>query len=652
MRRPGSVALTIASWDLDFEAFIDLKKKQGDDRARGHNLYIAIAFDDVFMSRLDKYITTGEQQYYTLFDPYDVKDLCDTFGEDFKTRYLKYEEEYKNNPKLFNPNTTIVSVKEMSVKLMQSLSNTGFPYFTFIDTINEAHRFKELGKIRTGNLCVHGDTKILTSNGYKVIRNLENELVKCWNGKSWEDVLIKNTGKGIIHNVELSNAPTLQVTEEHKFYVDREINGEVASLVVNTTELKRGDKIIQFQLPQEAKLFNVDKVNNLFEDVSKVEDRETFGKEGVFFSFKPKPYREEDLYIALSECGIESRIKRISKNLTVVYITPKDFFRLYNSGLVTRKDFTKDKYLETFSNVTLPAITVLNVLETNTVAETYCGKEPKEEKLIFNGVITGNCQEVVMPADDDEVAVCNLGSLNFARINGDEELLKKTSKALARFLDNSVDTTSYPHPDAEKTQRERRALGGGILGEAEYLAKNQIHFGSEEHLKEIDRLYKIARDGFEEMSKELALEKGSCVIPGIRNAYLMCIAPNTSTGLFASTTSGIEPVYGKIWIEEKSKVRSRMTAPNIDVNSWEYYKNAFQIDPYKMIDATARRQKYIDMSISHSLFLDMNGFSMMELIKLYIYAWKMKLKTIYYLRTKPADNDINDIEITCASCAN
>lgn len=652
------MALTIASWDIDFDAFIDLKKKQGDDRARGHNLYIAIAFDDVFMSRLEKYITTGEQQYYTLFDPYDVKELCDLYGEEFKKRYLELEEEFKNNPKNFNPNTSIVSVKEMAVKLMQSLSNTGFPYFTFIDTINDAHRYKQLGKIRTGNLCVHGDTKILTNKGYKVIRNLENELVKCWNGKSWEDTLIVNTGSAIIYNVEFYNCPTLRVTEEHKFYVVREVGNDKIELKLSTKELKRGDKIISFELPSEdlmkllEKNQTIDKINSLIEDVNKVNDRVLLGKEGWYFAFRAKNGKSEDLYIALSEAGIQSRIKRISNSLVVVFVKPKDFFKLYDRGLVCKRDFTKDRYLEEFSTEDLPCITVLNVVETKTVAETYCGKEPKEEKLFFNGIITGNCQEVVMPADDDEIAVCNLGSLNFARINGDEELLRKTSKALARFLDNSVDTTTYPHPDAEKTQRDRRALGGGILGEAEYLAKNQIHFGSEEHLKEIDRLYKVAREAFEETSRELAEEKGSCVIPGVRNAYLMCIAPNTSTGLFASTTSGIEPVYGKIWVEEKSKVRSRMTAPNIDVDSWEYYKNAFQIDPYKMIDATSKRQEYIDMSISHSLFLDMNGFSMMELIKLYIYAWKKKLKTVYYLRTKPAENDINDIEISCASCAN
>lgn len=142
----------------------------------------------------------------------------------------------------------------------------------------------------------------------------------------------------------------------------------------------------------------------------------------------------------------------------------------------------------------------------------------------------------------------------------------------------------------------------------------------------------------------------------------MCIAPNTSSGIFASTTAGCEPVYAKVWIESKQKINSlRMTAPNINVENYKYYQNAFEIDQKKMITASARRQKYIDMSISHSIFkvLDENAKAS-EILSYAIHAWKEGLKSIYYLRSKQPTNDFLNGEqmktsnegISCVGCAN
>lgn len=394
-----------------------MRKQQGDVNMRAHNINMAVNVDDVFMERLKDSIENNVSRTYTQFDPYDVKDLFDVYGDEFKKRYEEHERKFLENPKHYNPNTEVVDVKTIARWMIEVQLELGFPYVTYIDTINKANPHPELGKIRTGNLC----------------------------------------------------------------------------------------------------------------------------------------------------------------------------------------------------------------------------------------------QEVMLPAEDDQIAVCNLGSINFARINGDEELLRKSVRVLGRFLDNSIDVTEYPHPFAYETQMKYRANGMGVMGEAEYIAKNKIHFGSEEHLAEIDRLYGIMDETTKELSRELALEKGSCGIEGERNAYRMCVAPNTSTGLFASTTSGCEPVYGHTWIEKKGQVPSiTMTAPGLTLDNWDYFKDAFNIDQYKMIDATSRRQKYVDMSISHSLFFDMSdGKNGLDLLKLYIYAWDKGLKSVYYIRSKMKRNDqLEDVQIQCTGCAN
>lgn len=422
-KRKGAMAVTIRTFDIDIFSFLALRNQQGEERKRAHNLSIAVAADDVFMERWEEYnrlsnnnasIEEIREITYTLFDPYDVPDLCEKYGEDFKKRYLEYEKEFLNNPKKFNSNTEVVPVGKVVHAILSTIAKTNYPYVTFIDTVNNKHRFPELGIIRCGNLC----------------------------------------------------------------------------------------------------------------------------------------------------------------------------------------------------------------------------------------------QEVMMPADDDQIAVCNLASINLARTSDNLDILEETSKVLVRFLDNSIDTTRYPHINAEKTQKRYRSIGIGCMGEAEYIAVNKIHFGSDEHKDYINKIYGFIRNVVEKTSNELVNEKGSCAIEGVRNAYLMCVAPNTSSGVFGSTTSGIEPTYGRVFTDSRTgNYAMRITAPKINIDNYEYYKTAFEIDQYKMIDMTAERQKHIDMSISHSIFKDMNNCSLLELSSLYVYAWKKGLKSLYYLRGKK-NNDKADEKENCTMCAN
>lgn len=463
--RPGAFCVTINVWDIDLEAFLDLKKKQGEDRLRAHSLYTAVNFDDVYMSRLEKSINEGIDLEYTLFDPYDAKELCDLFGDKFKEAYERLEEEFKSNPKKFNKNTKTTTVKDIARKMLTSYCNTGFPYWTFIDTINNNHEHPFLGKIRTGNLCVTGDTRVLTNLGYRTIRELEQDMVRAWNGENFTLTTFFNTGKGEVYEVKLSHMPMVSCTAEHKFFVLR----DGKKVVVETTSLKEGDIIVEEKLPSLTITSDVgNRLESIFSQAGFIKNNPFNQGTGLFLTIRVSSYKEgKDLILDLQEVGIDSRYLEASSSYQMVVVNSENISKAIEKGLYTPSEEVEKLLGENkIYSKPYPPIRVVSVRNTKRLEITYCGTEPEKNKLMFDGILTGNCQEVMMPADDDEVAVCNLGSINVAAIqrdtNGDEEfkrLLRYVTRIGMRFLDNSVDVTVYPHPDAEKTQKQRRSTG-------------------------------------------------------------------------------------------------------------------------------------------------------------------------------------------------
>ena len=269
------------------------------------------------------------------------------------------------------------------------------------------------------------------------------------------------------------------------------------------------------------------------------------------------------------------------------------------------------------------------------------------------------CMEFMNPTNFNEVSVCNLGSLNVARLLNDEEL-KEASELGLRMLDSVIDATEYSSEKAGKTQKSRRSCGLGVLGMGERLANEGIYQTSKEHFQFEENLLSKISHWVDEYNKELAKEKGSCIIDGYRNAYTMCIAPNSTSGIFAGTTNGIEPVFGKEWKEDSKIGVVTMTAPNISINNIAYYQDGFELDQFKLIEIEGIRQKYIDMGISHNIFLDVNKFPNYQIpgsliIDLIIHAWECKLKSTYYFRSTQQNNDgvlKHSNQISCIGCAN
>ena len=118
---------------------------------------------------------------------------------------------------------------------------------------------------------------------------------------------------------------------------------------------------------------------------------------------------------------------------------------------------------------------------------------------------------------------------------------------------------------------------------------------------------------------------------GMRNGYLMAIAPTSSISILVGTTQAIEPVYKRKWFEENLSGLIPVVAPKLSPDTWSFYTPAFEIDQLQVIKAAAIRQKWIDQGQSLNLYMkEPNGAKLDNLYKL---AWVRGLKTTYYLRT-------------------
>jgi len=271
------------------------------------------------------------------------------------------------------------------------------------------------------------------------------------------------------------------------------------------------------------------------------------------------------------------------------------------------------------------------------------------------------CQEYMNPVNEDEIAVCNLASVNLGRVKTVEDL-KRVVKIAIRALDNVIDISSYPVAKAERTQKRRRAIGLGWMGEAELLAFKRIMFGSKEHEDFLHEFGKAFQETAIQTSHELALEKGTYPDwegsewhkDGIemRNGYLTCLAPTSSISILAGTTQTIEPVYKRKWFEENLSGLVPVVVPNLNLDNWEYYIPAYEVDQLKSIEMNAIRQKYIDMAISFNIFVDPEKITGKDLHNILVKCWTDGLKSTYYLRSKSKEQkqDIADRSIECSSC--
>lgn len=283
---------------------------------------------------------------------------------------------------------------------------------------------------------------------------------------------------------------------------------------------------------------------------------------------------------------------------------------------------------------------------------------------------------VVNESKPGDFVVCNLASLSLGNIdvNKDDEL-SHIIHVIVRALDNVIDLNYYPIPYAKITNRKYRPIGLGVSGYHHMLVKQGLRFESEEHLQFTDALFEKINYYAIQASSELAIEKGSyqeftgsdwqngayftkrsyvsdswkqleaqVQKQGMRNAWLMAVAPTSSTSIIAGTTAGVDPIMNKYFLEEKKGSMIARVAPDLDAKTFWLYKNAHLIDQEWVVRAAGIRQRHIDQAQSVNLYIT-NEFTLRQVLMLYIHAWEYGVKTIYYVRSKSLEVE------ECESCA-
>ena len=138
-KRKGSFAIYIEPWHADIFDFLDLKKNHGKEEMRARDLFYAMWMPDLFMKRVQ------EDGQWTLMCPNECPGLCDVHSEEFETLYTKYESEGKGRKS--------VKARELWEKILESQIETGTPYMLYKDAANRKSNQKNLGTIRSSNLC-------------------------------------------------------------------------------------------------------------------------------------------------------------------------------------------------------------------------------------------------------------------------------------------------------------------------------------------------------------------------------------------------------------------------------------------------------------------------------------------------------------------
>jgi ribonucleoside-diphosphate reductase alpha subunit len=138
-KRKGSFAIYLEPWHADIYDFLDLKKNHGKEEARARDLFYALWCSDLFMKRVEQNVE------WSLFCPHECPGLADTYGEDFEKLYEKYEREGKARE--------TIKAQDLWFAILESQTETGTPYMLYKDAANKKSNQKNLGTIKSSNLC-------------------------------------------------------------------------------------------------------------------------------------------------------------------------------------------------------------------------------------------------------------------------------------------------------------------------------------------------------------------------------------------------------------------------------------------------------------------------------------------------------------------
>ena len=459
-KRNGSIAIYLEPWHADVEMFLQMRKNHGDEELKARDLFYALWVPDLFMER----VKAGDK--WTLFCPAECPGLSDCVGEEFKQIYEKYESDGKGRQTL--------AARDLWFQILDSQMETGTPYLLYKDTCNKKSNQKNVGIIKSSNLCVCPETQILTKDGYFPIFSLfpgnyhenseefeQSKQVDIWNGQEFSEVEIFQTGTDVTFiEVFTSDGSSLVCTPGHRFYIR---DGSGSSNLKEAQHLLPGDLLEASKFPAidgkvsfpgdqspkdegcQAGITNLKMtrttvvqiyvpINHSMRD--KLEWLAAFIEPFVVVAideneeyvaiFSVSRILLEDMKFMLQTCGINTIIFDLKTpapengavaELLISMVQVRRLKETPEYGEFLK--FTTFQFDplplsedETNSLQMNPNVRVVNVAPSSRIDDSFCFTEPKANAGIFNGMRTSQCTEIIEYSDKDETAVCNLASIS------------------------------------------------------------------------------------------------------------------------------------------------------------------------------------------------------------------------------------------------
>jgi ribonucleoside-diphosphate reductase alpha chain len=557
-KRNGSFAIYLEPRHADVEDFLKLKLNTGSEEERCRDLFYALWISDLFMERVEANVP------WTLFCPSEAPGLADVYGDEFRALYERYEAEGRGRKQ--------IDAQKLWFKILDAQIETGTPYLLFKDAANQKSNQKNVGTIKSSNLCVAPETYLLTDQGQQQISTLVGQTVRVWNGEDWSETVVHKTGEQQkLITVFLSNGAQLTCTPYHKFLVRSGVDDH-ASLKearrVDASELKagmvlakhgvkgvtgdathdmtypythgafcgdgsthsmRGDQEhTSYKVPLEASIqCRIEWLSGLLDSTggaSRIGPNDSLQIDSVYPEFL------DQIRLLLQTLGVHTTVKvaqpeRVTwmpdgkggrkeytcKMVYRLFITSSGIYQLIEHGLICHRldlsGVSSKRHLESF-------VTVESVMDTGRVDDTYCVNEPHNHAAVFNGILTGNCTEIMEYSAPDETAVCNLASLalpayvNAATKTFDYATLRKVVKVAIRNLNRVIDINYYPTPETERSNFRHRPVGLGVQGLADVFALMRVSWESEKAADLNQRIFEHIYYAAVESSCEIAAEDG------------------------------------------------------------------------------------------------------------------------------------------------
>lgn len=301
------------------------------------------------------------------------------------------------------------------------------------------------------------------------------------------------------------------------------------------------------------------------------------------------------------------------------------------------------------------------------------------------------CAEIALPSSNEETFTCVLSSINLLR--WDEIKETDAIETMIKFLDTVCEEFIRKTEGQEYLKRARqfamnhRALGMGILGWHSYLQSNMIAFESKEAAQKNLEIAKTLDEKSMAASRELAGKFGEPPLLkgyGMRNTTRMAIAPTKSSSfILGQVSQSFELEFSNCYVKDLAKIKTTIKNPYLkkllaekgkdtyevwkDIQNMDgsvqhldfltqeekdVFKTFAEVNPYTIIDQAAIRQQYVDQGQSLNLMLDPD-MSVKEINALYLYAWEMGIKSLYYSFSMSAAQALTRKRVQsmeCASC--